>query len=318
MILVTGGCGFIGSHFCKALRQKGEEHRIIDDLSRGHRQAAGSSELFVSDIAQVPEEAWAGVDTIVHFAGRIEVGASVKDPLEFWHVNVSKTVALLQQMESRGVEQMVFSSTAAVYGEPEQTPIPESADLAPVNPYGETKAAVERLLEGLSIRSICLRYFNAAGADPEGELGEDHRPETHLIPLAIDAALGRRDPLTIFGDDYPTTDGTCIRDYIHVSDLAEAHLAAVRHLRSGGESLCLNAGTGRGHSVKEVISAVTEAVGRPVPHTVGPRREGDPAELVAQAEAIGQKLDWRPQRSDLSRLVADAAAWRTRNPSGYA
>jgi UDP-glucose 4-epimerase len=326
MVLVFGGAGYVGSHVCLALRTAGVDHLIADNFEAGHRGATHGSDVVecdlrsYDDVRKLVREA--APTAVMLFAGYISVGQSSKKPLEFYANNVAGPIHLLRCMAEAGVQRLVFSSSAAVYGEPETIPIPESHPLLPTNAYGETKLAIERALfwagRAHSIDSCSLRYFNAAGADPEGRLGEDHDPEEHLLPLAIDAALGRRPPLTVFGDDYPTPDGTCIRDYVHVSDLAEGHLRALDHLKSptGGSALAVNLGSGTGHSVSEVLDVVGDVVGTAVPHTVGARREGDPARLVASNEKANSVLGWQP-RHTLRQMVEHATAWRRAHPNGY-
>ena len=309
----------------KVLREVGEPHLAFDNLERGHLAALGESPFLAGDLRQ-PNDltrlfAEHRIDTVMHFAAYIEVGESVKKPAEFYWNNVYGVLVLLEQMRLAGVSQIVFSSTAAVYGEPDYVPLDEAHPTRPGNPYGETKLAVERMLaafgDAYGLRSVCLRYFNAAGADPAGVLGEDHDPETHLIPLVIQAALGRRPSIKIFGDDYPTPDGTGVRDYVHVLDLAKAHLLAVNHLRRGGASATYNLGTGHGHSVKEVISAVERVSGRPVPVEIAPRRAGDTAQLVAASDAIQRDWGWRPQFGQLDQIVEHAFRWFEAHPEGY-
>lgn len=327
MILVSGGAGFIGSHMAKLLGQRGQEHVVLDNLSSGHRAACGSSTLVEADIESRDDLSSVfgrfPVSAVIHFAARINVGESMSDPLPYYRTNLFGAANLIEAAVEAGVRSFVFSSTAAVYGTPKLTPIRETAPRRPINVYGETKLAVERLLRSVArahgLRVACLRYFNAAGSDPDGELGEDHRPETHIIPLAIDAALGRREPLTVFGDDYDTPDGTCIRDYVHVSDLCDAHLLALEALNTSepGFFRAYNVGTGVGHSVREVLDAVAEVVGNEVPHVVGSRRPGDPPILVASNERIVKELGWRPQYGDLRLMVSHALAWRSKHPEGY-
>lgn len=326
MILVVGGAGFVGSHFVKELRRSGREHLVFDNLESGFAKAIEGSAFVMGDLRRPADlERVFGefeISTVVHFAACIEVGESVKDPAKFYWNNVYSSLCLLEAMRQAKVGQLVFSSTAAVYGEPVTHPIPEDHPKLPLNPYGNTKLAMERMIEDFSaaygLRAVALRYFNAAGADREGVLGEAHQPESHLIPLAIDAALRRRPQLKLFGEDYPTPDGTCVRDYIHVDDLATAHLAAVDYLAEGGTSTAMNLGTAQGASVREVIEAVGRAVGTPVPYEVAPRRPGDPAFLVASNDRAKEVLGWMPVHSALDQLAADAARWRIDHPNGYA
>lgn len=320
-VLVTGGAGYIGSHFVRLLCERDFEVAVVDDLSAGHREAVPKQASFAQ--ASVGDRsAIAGVlaahrpDAVVHFAGLIQVGESVKQPDRYWAGNLGQTLALLDEVVRAGVRSFVFSSTAAVYGTPDQVPIPEDHPRRPINAYGASKMAVEMALADYSrafgLRYAALRYFNAAGAHPSGELAEHHDPETHLIPLAIDAALGRRGPLALFGQDWPTPDGTCVRDYIHVQDLAEAHRIAIEQLHAGASSMTMNLGTGRGLSVREIIDAVERVSGRAVPFQVAPRRDGDPAELVARATRAQQLLGWKAKRSDADTMIDDALRSRQR------
>ncbi len=318
-VLVVGGAGYIGSHAAKALRRAGYDVVVYDDLSAGHREATLGAPLVEGDIHDVPrlrETLRArGVTAVMHFAAWARVGESVRDPRGYYWTNVTGTLAVLEAMAAESVACFVFSSSAAVFGEPEETPITEAHPTRPINPYGETKLAVERALphyaRAYGIRSISLRYFNAAGADPEGELGESHDPETHLIPLAIGAALGRG-ALAIYGDDYPTPDGTCLRDYVHVTDLSDAHLLALQALERGAATTAYNLGCGRPASVREVVAAVSRVSGRPVPAAVAPRRPGDPAVLYASSEAIERDLGWCPRYADLDTIVETAWRWHQR------
>ena len=315
-ILVTGGAGYIGSHTTLQLLDAGYDVVVVDNLSRGHREVVDPARLREIDVldteglVRVMQEK--PCDAVIHFAAYIAVGESMQVPEVYFKNNTAGSLSLLTAMLRVGVGKIVFSSTAAVYGMPEHVPIPESEPRAPVNAYGETKVMVERLLEWFDqihgMRSVCLRYFNASGADPNGRAGEDHEPETHLIPLMF-RAIQTAKPITLFGDDYATPDGTCIRDYIHVTDLAQAHIAAVEALCAGGESKKYNVGTGHGYSVKEVLSAVEKVTGRKVPFAMGPRREGDPPTLVADSTRLQQELGWKPQYSDLHRIVETAWAW---------
>jgi UDP-glucose-4-epimerase GalE len=323
-VLVTGGAGYIGSHAAKALRKAGHRVVIYDNLSAGHRRAALGVPLIVGDTSDVDSMRRAiresGATAVMHFAAWLSVPDSVRDPAGYYRNNVTGTMATLEAMAAEGCLQFVFSSTCAVYGEPVETPIRETHPTSPVNAYGQTKLAVEQALphfeRAYGIRSIRLRYFNAAGADPDGELGEDHAPEIHVIPRAIEAARGGP-PIDIFGEDYPTPDGTCRRDYIHVTDLADAHLRALGWLQDGGASGSYNAGTERPSSVRDVLAAVERATGLPVARRSAPRRMGDPAVLYASAERIRRDLGWVPQRPDLDTIVADAWRWHSTHPNGF-
>jgi len=315
-ILVTGGAGYIGSHTRYALEKRGHSVVVADNLSRGYKDAVPAGMLRVIDISETEkmerllrEEA---VEAVIHFAAYIAVGESTEKPELYFSNNVSGSLALFEAMLAAGVKRVVFSSSAASYGIPKKVPIPEDEPAAPINPYGESKVMVEVMMRWLDkyrgLRGIPLRYFNACGAEPAAGLGERHDPETHLIPLMLRAVQTGK-PMTIFGDDYPTPDGTCIRDYIHVSDLADAHVLCVEHLLNGGASDAFNVGTGDGHSVREVLDAVERVTGKPVPHTMGPRREGDPPSLVADSQKLRRALGWTPQRADLDRIVSDAWAF---------
>lgn len=310
-ILVTGGAGYIGSITTRHLLDRGHEVVVVDDLSRGHRHSVPAGILNVLRLQETVELAplLEGVDAVVHFAAYIAVGESAREPELYFSNNIGGSLSLLAAMARTGVRRLVFSSTAAVYGNPAAVPIPEDAPFAPVSPYGESKCAVERILGQLDtcrgLRSVALRYFNACGAEPERSLGELHDPETHLIPLLL-RAIHTGEPIQIFGTDYPTSDGTCVRDYIHVSDLAAAHVAALDHLMSGGGSDAFNVGTGRGHTVMEVLRAVEEVTGKKVPYTIAPRRAGDAAELVADSAKLRGALGWEPRKSGLHEIVRDA------------
>ena len=319
-VLVTGGAGYIGSHTAKALAAAGHEPVVIDDLRTGHRENVRWGPFFEASIAdreQVRRVMGSErVDAVIHFAASAYVGQSMSAPRDYYDNNVGGTLALLDAMLAEDVGRIVFSSSCATYGMPDANPIDEAQPQRPVNPYGETKLAVERALHwyrgAYGLRWFALRYFNAAGADPGGDLGEDHDPETHLIPLAIQAALDSGPPLQIFGTDYPTPDGTAVRDYIHVSDLATAHIAALVALDDPGAVGGLNLGTGRGHSVDEVIAAVERIGGRPVPASRGPRRAGDPPALVADAGAAQAALGWQPAYPSLDDIVETAWRWHER------
>jgi UDP-glucose 4-epimerase len=318
-ILVTGGAGYIGSNTVLQLLDVGYDVVVADNLSRGRRDAVDPVRLREVDLldtdglVRVMNEK--PVDAVIHFAAYIAVGESMKRPEIYFHNNTAGSLSLMTAMVTAGVRNIVFSSTAAVYGMPVNVPIPESEPYAPVNAYGESKVMVEKMLDWFDqihgLRSVCLRYFNASGADPLGRAGESHDPETHLIPL-IFRAVQTGNPVTLFGNDYPTPDGTCIRDYIHVSDLARAHIAAVESLVNGGASKKYNVGTGHGYSVQEVLQAVEEVTGKPVPYEFGPRREGDPPTLVADSTRLQQELGWRPVDSDLKRIVETAWQWSNR------
>jgi len=323
-VLVTGGAGYIGSHAVREFRDAGHEVSILDDLSAGHRAAVPEgARLFAGDLGDraVLRDSLRGVDAVVHFAGVLDVGESVRQPLKYWRINVQKGVGLLAAMVEAGVRKIIFSSTCATYGVPVRVPIDETHPQEPINPYGQSKRAFEHALRDLAaagvLRGVALRYFNAAGCHPDGSLGEHHDPEIHLIPLAIDAALGRRPSLTVFGDDYDTPDGTCIRDYIHVQDLAIAHVLALQALPVGEPFRFYNLGSGTGHSVREVLAAVEGVAGVKVPAVVGPRRPGDPPRLVASAEKIRRELGFRPRHPDLHDIVGSAVRWRRDHPQGY-
>jgi UDP-glucose-4-epimerase GalE len=318
-VLLTGGAGYIGSHTAKALVAHGIEPVILDALTTGTRQAAGWGTVVPGDIGDralvrrlLREHP---VDGVIHFAASAYVGESVAHPREYFHNNVANMLALLDELLDAGVLQVVFSSSCATYGVPDTLPITEDHPQRPVNPYGESKLFGERMLaaygQAYGLRWVALRYFNAAGTDPDGELGENHDPETHLIPLVIDAALGRRGTLEVHGTDYPTPDGTAVRDYVHVTDLADAHVRALDYLRQGGTSLALNLGTGRGASVRDVAAAVESHAGRPVPTVERERRPGDPPVLIADPTRAREVLGWRPAHSDLDEIVRTAWAWRT-------
>ena len=323
-MLVTGGAGYIGSHTAKALRQAGYRVVIYDNLSAGHRDAALGAPLIEGDIRDVDAVRRAlrdsGASAVMHFAAWLVVSDSVSDPIGYYRNNVGGALATLEAMAAEQCRQFIFSSTCAVYGEPLETPIRETNPTLPVNAYGQTKLAIEHALphfeRAYGIRSIRLRYFNAAGADPDGELGEDHSPEIHAIPRAFDAASGGA-PFEIFGEDYSTPDGTCLRDYIHVTDLADAHLRALRRLESDGASTTYNVGTECPSSVRDVLAAVERVTGRTVARTSAPRRPGDPAVLFASAERIRAELGWTPRRPELDTIVSDAWKWHEAHPRGF-
>jgi UDP-glucose 4-epimerase len=322
--LVTGGAGFVGSHLVLALLRGGAHVTILDDLTTGHAGAVPKGANLVNGSVADPEAlgrafAEGPFEAVFHFASLTLVGESMREPVRYIAENVAGAAALVQACVTHGVSRIVISSTANLFAEPARIPIDEDEAVIPGSPYGESKAMLERILYWADqihgLRGACLRYFNAAGADPDGEAGEDHRPETHLIPLVLDAAAGRRPPLTVFGDDYPTPDGTCIRDYIHVADLATAHLAVLEPLRT--RSVRFNLGTGQGHSVRAVIAAAEAVTGMKVPYAIGPRRAGDPAVLVAASARIRAELGWQPRFDGLETIVSHAWAWRKAHPNGY-
>ena len=323
-VLVNGGAGYIGSHAVKALRAAGHTVVVFDNLSAGHAAAVGDATLVegdVRDTAQVEATLRRhAVTAVMHFAALLSVGESVREPARYYDHNVRGSLSVLDAMMAVGVHRLVLSSTCAVYGDPVTTPIDEDHPTNPINAYGESKLVVERALahygRAYGLRTIALRYFNAAGADAAAELGEDHNPEIHLIPRAIAAACGGA-PLKVFGDDYPTADGTCERDYVHVSDLASAHLRALEALDTGAATRVYNLGTGRPHSVREVILAVERVTGRRVPTEPAPRRPGDPAVLCASADRIDRELGWRPAYVRLDEVVATAWRWHAAHPRGY-
>lgn len=324
-VLVTGGAGYIGSHAVAALLEKGEEVVVVDNLYQGHREAVLGGKLYVGDLR---DEAFLSqvfaendIDGVIHFAANSLVGESMENPGKYYHNNVYGTLCLLEAMKKAGVKRIVFSSTAATYGEPEKVPIDEYDRTQPTNTYGETKLAMEKMIRWFDvahgIKFVSLRYFNAAGAHESGRIGEDHSPESHLIPLVLQVALGQREFISVFGEDYPTEDGTCVRDYIHVSDLADAHLLALDRLRSGGDSAVYNLGNGTGFSVKQVIELSREVTGHPIPAKIQERRAGDPAVLVASSQRARAELGWSPRRDQLKDIIASAWEWHRTHPNGY-
>ena len=323
-ILVTGGAGYVGSHAARLLARAGHEVWIYDNLCYGHRAAALSGVLVEGHLAErdklIALMRSEKIDAVMHFAAFAFVGESVQDPAKYYENNVVGSLHLLEAMRAAGVWRIVFSSTTATYGEPEKIPITEDEPQRPINPYGFTKLVVEQALadyaHAYGLGYAALRYFNASGASPAGDLGEDHTPETHLIPLVLQVALGQRERITIFGDDYPTPDGTCIRDYIHVDDLGSAHVKALELLQPG-QGVKLNLGTGHGASVREVIEACRRATGHAIPTAMGQRRAGDPAELVADSALAQQMLDWRPQYTSIQAIVDTAWNWHRQHPRGY-
>ena len=319
-VLVTGGAGYVGSHAAKALARAGFEPVVFDNLSNGHSWSVRWGPLVRGDLADrellLKTLAGYGIEAVCHFAANAYVGESIGQPRKYFQNNVVNSLNLLDAMLDTGVRQLVFSSSCAVYGEPQQLPIAEDHRQQPISPYGESKWFVEKALRwygaAYSLQSVALRYFNASGADPDGELGEVHVPETHVVPLAIQTALGQRPHFEIFGTGYPTPDGTAIRDYVHVTDIADAHVKALQRILDHGESMALNLGTGTGHSVREVVAAVERASGRPVKILNSARRAGDPAVLIADGAQAQQVLDWRPRYSDLPGIVESAWRWHTR------
>lgn len=324
-ILVTGGAGYIGSHTVRLLQETNADVVVVDNLQTGHRDAVTDvpfhavdlrDEMGLSRVFQEHE-----IEGVIHFAADSLVGVSMEEPYAYYHNNVYGTLCLLEAMRTHGVKDIVFSSTAATYGEPERIPIEESDRTLPTNPYGETKLAMEKMMywfrEAYGLRYTALRYFNAAGAHPSGTIGESHLPETHLIPLILQVPLGQRERISMFGDDYPTEDGTCIRDYIHVMDLAQAHVLSLAHMKKTGESNTFNLGNGSGFSVLDVIETARAVTGHPIPATVEPRRPGDPARLIASGEKARGVLGWTPARPDLSVIIEDAWRWHKDHAKGY-
>lgn len=322
-VLVVGGAGYIGSHMVKMLLSVGHEVVTLDNLSSGYRDAVLGGVFIEGDLADnnCLNQVFADhqPDAVMHFASYIQVGESVRKPDIYYRNNVTNTLNLLDTMLKFDVKKFIFSSTAAVFGEPDYVPIDEAHPNRPLNPYGRSKLMIEQVLadyaKAFDFRSVCLRYFNAAGADPEGQLGERHDPETHLIPLILQAASGRRESIQVFGRDYDTPDGTCIRDYIHIADLCSAHLAALGYLVSGGESDRFNLGNGAGFSVQEVLDAVNRVSGKTVKVIDGPRREGDPARLVADSKRARSVLNWKPIFTDLDTIVKHAWEWELKSCS---
>jgi UDP-glucose 4-epimerase len=325
-VLVTGGAGYVGSHAVRLLRQSGHQVWIYDNLAYGHAAAAAVLETplvtgELADVAKLTSLLQAErIDAVMHFAAYALVGESVTDPGKYYENNVVGSLRLLQAMRAANVPKIVFSSTTATYGEPDKSPIPESTPQRPINPYGHSKLMVEQILSDFAsahgLGFAALRYFNASGASADGLIGEDHRPESHLIPLVLQVALGQRSQITIFGNDYPTPDGTCIRDYIHVDDLASAHLKALELLQPG-QGLKLNLGSGKGYSVQQVIDMCRQVTGHPIPAVMGARRPGDPPALVADSSLARRTLDWQCCYSDLHTIVSSAWNWHRTHPQGY-
>lgn len=324
-VLVCGGAGYIGSHMVAELRENGEEVVVLDNLQKGHRDSIKDVKLYEGDLRdrsildRVFKEN--NIDAVIDFAADSLVGESVTAPIKYFQNNIGSTLCLLDAMKDYGVKYIVFSSTAATYGEPQNVPILEGDRTLPTNPYGESKLAVEKILKwcdnAYGIKYTALRYFNAAGAHISGKIGEDHRPESHLIPIILQVALGQRDKIMVFGDDYPTTDGTCVRDYIHVTDLASAHLLALKRLMNGGSSAVYNLGNGKGFSVNEVIEVARKVTEIDIKAEISERRAGDPAVLVASSEKAKKELNWKPKYNDLSTIVETAWNWHKNHPQGY-
>ena len=324
-LLVTGGAGYIGSHTVRALLTAGYEVIVLDNFSRGHRSAIPPEVPYIAmDIANPEVENILKehkIEGVMHFAAHSQVGESMVHPSIYYENNVVGSYRLIEAARRAGVRHFVFSSTAAVYGEPDRIPIIETASLAPTNVYGRTKLMIEQILKDYSdsygMHYVALRYFNAAGADESGVIGEDHTPETHLIPLVLATALGQRKEITVFGTDYDTADGTCIRDYIHVNDLAQAHVLAMKYLKEGGNSIAFNLGSGHGFSVKEIIETAKRVTGIDFPVSYGSRRAGDPSVLVASSDLIKRLVGWNPQYSNVDKIIGDAWQWHQQHPYGY-
>lgn len=326
MILVCGGAGYIGSHTVAELLNRGEHVLVVDSLYKGHKEAVMKpAKLMVGDLrdSEFMDKVFTEneIEAVIDFAADSLVGESVVEPLKYYRNNVYGTLCLLEKMNQYNVKKIVFSSTAATYGEPENTPILETDKTFPTNPYGETKLTVEKMLKwsdnAYGLKYVVLRYFNAAGAYKTGEIGEDHNPESHLIPIILQVALNKRDKISIFGDDYTTKDGTCIRDYIHVTDLADAHILALNKLRKDNTSSIYNLGNGMGVSVKEVIDVARNVTGHKIPAEVSPRRAGDPAVLIASSQKIIDELGWKPQYASLEQIISSAWNWHKNHPNGY-
>ncbi|GGK05152.1 UDP-glucose 4-epimerase GalE [Lentibacillus kapialis] len=325
-ILVLGGAGYIGSHAVYQLIDKGENVVVIDNLETGHVEAIHpNASFYQGDIRDIKflrdvfdKES---IDGVMHFAANSLVGESMEKPLKYFDNNVYGTQVLLQAMTEHSVNRIVFSSTAATYGEPESIPLTEVMQTKPSNTYGETKLTMEKLMkwteQAYGIKYVSLRYFNVAGARESGEIGEDHRPETHLVPIILQTALGQRSHISIFGDDYDTADGTCIRDYVHVEDLIQAHIQAMNHLKDGGQSNIFNLGSSQGFSVKEMIDAARNVTGKDIPAKIGKRRQGDPSTLIASSDKAKQVLGWRPSRTSITQIMEDAWSWHSARPNGY-
>lgn len=324
-ILVCGGAGYIGSHMVAELLENNEEVVILDNLEKGHKDALLGGKLYIGDLRdkEILNKVFTenNIDSVIDFAAYSLVGESMTEPLKYFNNNVYGTISLLESMREHNVKYIVFSSTAATYGEPKVIPISEDNDTIPTNPYGESKLLVEKILRwcdsAYGIKYTALRYFNAAGAHINGKIGEDHSPESHLIPLILQVALGQRDKIMLFGDDYDTKDGTCVRDYVHVTDLAKAHSLALKRLKNGGESTAYNLGNGTGFSVKEVVDVARKVTGHEIPAEIAPRRAGDPATLIATSERAVKELGWTPEFNQLETIISSAWNWHKANPTGY-
>ena len=324
-ILITGGAGYIGSHTVKYFQKQNEEIIVVDNMQSGHETSIDVEHLYRIDIRDKGELDKVfknhNIEAVIHFAANSLVGESMEKPYEYYHNNVFGMLCLLDVMKENNVNKIVFSSTAATYGEPKSIPIMESDDTSPTNTYGETKLSMEKMMkwfgQAYGTKYVSLRYFNAAGAYKTGEIGEDHHPETHLIPLILQVPLGKREKIFMFGDDYPTEDGTCVRDYIHVMDLASAHYKALEYLIKGNDSDIFNLGNGNGYSVKEVIETTRKVTGHPIPAEVKERRAGDPATLIASSEKAKSVLGWKPEFDSLEKIIEDAWRWHKSSPNGY-
>ncbi|HBE01468.1 MAG: UDP-glucose 4-epimerase GalE [Spirochaetes bacterium GWF1_41_5] len=323
-VCVSGGAGYIGSHCVRELERAGHDPLVIDNLSKGHKAAVKKSPLYTGDIRdpdflrKVFTES--RPDAVIHFAADSLVGESMENPLKYYRNNVYTSLCLLESMLEFDIKYIVFSSTAATYGDPYQIPIRENDPTIPKNPYGETKLAIEKMLSWCKVYNITytvLRYFNAAGADQNSDIGEDHSPETHLIPIVLQTALGKREKIMIYGDDYKTPDGTCIRDYIHVSDLSTAHILALQKMQADGVSNTYNLGTSSGLSVREIIKTAEKVTGKTIPYAVAPRRSGDPAELIAESSRARSELNWKPRYENVESIISSAWKWHKNNPDGY-
>ncbi len=325
MILVTGGAGYIGSHMVWLLLEKGYDVVVIDNLEKGHKKAVLGGKFYNGDLKdkEFLEKVFAenDISAVIHFAASSLVGESVQNPIKYYYNNVYGTLNLVDTMIKHNVKKLVFSSTAAVYGEPENIPILEEDKTQPTNPYGETKLAIEKMLKWMDIayglKFVSLRYFNVAGSHPDGIIGEDHNPETHLIPIVLQTALGIREKVIVYGNDYNTKDGTCIRDYIHVVDLCDAHLKAMEYLEKNNKSEIFNLGNGMGFSVMEVIEKASEVVGKKIPYEIGPRRAGDPSILVASSQKAQKLLGWQQKYNSLETIISTAWKWHSTHPHGY-